>query len=591
MDADFGKPLVVDSLIIQSPYLKRVLSKVLKDYPGIVVEVSRLKLEAPFECFVHRWDEFLAVKDDASLDETTKEHVELLYNILKEDLGDVIRLREDYFKNKVVSYDHLWTLFPPGCTVLGSKNEKPVALKFEQGDYAKLASGEVYMLSCVGVDWDGTKMGWADIVLTIPKFNGTTPFAELPAHPLEYHPQAELVTQNLVERGRKFESLAGYHYKAYSGNAVYYFGPERKTRRDLVQSRIVVDGKNWQRCNPEGHIRLRRLHESIMPKLNRRDSCASMGSVASNDSYDSSLNLARRSTRVDDEPETTPLTEDQLLMATPMVRGYALKNKKWMEFFVEDIGEIQFDSGAFDSLVLAQDHKELILAFAQSQVKFKDSFDDIISGKGKGIIMLLSGGPGIGKTLTAESVAEEMRAPLYIMSAGDLGGHPHEIENTLTQVLSMVANWNAVLLLDECDVFLEARNSRDMHRNRIVSIFLRMLEYYEGILFLTTNRVEQMDAAFRSRIHISLEYPPLDAAARAGVWRTFLARAAGPAGGGDEAAHDVTEEEVAALSGLVLNGREIKNVLKTGNLLARSKDEKLGFDHLQTVLRVQGHSL
>jgi len=62
--------------------------------------------------------------------------------------------------------------------------------------------------------------------------------------------------------------------------------------------------------------------------------------------------------------------------------------------------------------VLPADQKELILAFAMSQVKFKDDFDDVISGKGKGIIMLLSGGPGIGKTLTAESVAETMKVPL-----------------------------------------------------------------------------------------------------------------------------------------------------------------------------------
>ena len=52
----------------------------------------------------------------------------------------------------------------------------------------------------------------------------------------------------------------------------------------------------------------------------------------------------------------------------------------------------------------------------------------------------------------------------------------------------MVARWEAVLLLDEADVFLEARSTHDLERNKLVSIFLRVLEYYEGILFLTTNR-------------------------------------------------------------------------------------------------------
>lgn len=42
-----------------------------------------------------------------------------------------------------------------------------------------------------------------------------------------------------------------------------------------------------------------------------------------------------------------------------------------------------------------------------------------------------------------------------------------------------------------------------------MTVFLRVLEYYNGILFLTTNRVGTMDEAFKSRIHVSLYYPPL----------------------------------------------------------------------------------
>lgn len=90
--------------------------------------------------------------------------------------------------------------------------------------------------------------------------------------------------------------------------------------------------------------------------------------------------------------------------------------------------------------------------------------------------MLLSGGPGIGKTLTAESVAEHMKVPLYMMSAGDLGVETYEVEDALSKILEMVAQWNAVLLLDECDVFLEARSAHDLERNKVVSIFLRTLE-------------------------------------------------------------------------------------------------------------------
>jgi SpoVK/Ycf46/Vps4 family AAA+-type ATPase len=94
--------------------------------------------------------------------------------------------------------------------------------------------------------------------------------------------------------------------------------------------------------------------------------------------------------------------------------------------------------------------------------------------------MLLSGKPGVGKTLTAEAVAEHMHCPLHSITSGDLGSAPHEVEQSLTSALDLVSRWNAVLLIDECDVFLEARAAHDIERNRLVSIFLRTLEYFEG---------------------------------------------------------------------------------------------------------------
>jgi hypothetical protein len=176
------------------------------------------------------------------------------------------------------------------------------------------------------------------------------------------------------------------------------------------------------------------------------------------------------------------LTDDERLLAAPTLRGYSLKEKRWLEFNLDSVKEIVWDSQAFDSLVLPQDQqdlKTLILAFANAQSKQVDSFDDVVQGKGRGIIMQLSGPPGVGKTLTAESVAEVMKVPLYVMSAGDLGTSASRVEEALKDILRMVPKWGAVLLLDEADVFMEARNSTDLWRNELVSIFLRMLEYYE----------------------------------------------------------------------------------------------------------------
>lgn len=251
-----------------------------------------------------------------------------------------------------------------------------------------------------------------------------------------------------------------------------------------------------------------------------------------------------------------------------------------MYFFVDFVGEIQFNSKAFDTLVLPTDTKEMLMGFVESQVVSQNTFDDVIQGKGKGIIMLLSGPPGVGKTLTAESVAESMNIPLYMMSAGDLGTEPHQVEYALQNILEMVAKWNAILLLDECDVFLEARTSHDLERNKLVSIFLRTLEYYEGILFLTTNRVSNMDAAFQSRIHVSMAYPNLTSSSRRQIWENFLATS--------KQKSEISEKDLDDLSEFELNGRQIKNVLKTAFLISVRKRMPLKKEFIETVLAIEG---
>ncbi len=251
-----------------------------------------------------------------------------------------------------------------------------------------------------------------------------------------------------------------------------------------------------------------------------------------------------------------------------------------MLFFVEYVTEIIWNDNAFSKLVLPEDTKDLLLSFVESQVENKNTFDDVIQGKGKGIIMLLSGPPGVGKTLTAESVAESMHIPLYMMSAGDLGIRPDEVEDALQKILEMVAKWDAILLLDECDVFLEERTAHDLERNKLVSIFLRTLEYYEGILFLTTNRVANMDAAFQSRIHVSMEYPDLTAESRRQIWANFLALS--------KQESEISETDLDYLASVNLNGRQIKNVLKTSFLLSMRKKNPLRREFIEIVLAIEG---
>lgn len=105
-----------------------------------------------------------------------------------------------------------------------------------------------------------------------------------------------------------------------------------------------------------------------------------------------------------------------------------------------------------------------------------------------------------------------------------------------------------MLLLDEADVFMRTR-SLDHASNTHITMFLRMLEYYRGIMFLTTNRVNDFDPAMQSRIHLAIKYSPLNMETRRSLWTCFLER---------DVQSTVNNKELNKLAEKRLNGRQVK---------------------------------
>jgi hypothetical protein len=177
-------------------------------------------------------------------------------------------------------------------------------------------------------------------------------------------------------------------------------------------------------------------------------------------------------------------------------------------------------------------------------------------------------------TLTAEAVSELLRRPLYSVSVGELGTDPVSLEKNMRQILDVAQIWNAVILIDEADIFLEKRATGDVVRNGMVSIFLRLLEYHQGVMFLTTNRVEEFDPAFYSRISVALRYETLSTQAREQIWRNLLSAAG---------VHDM---DVSQLATHDLNGRQIKNLIRLSQSLARQQGVPVSMVHVQNCLTV-----
>lgn len=269
----------------------------------------------------------------------------------------------------------------------------------------------------------------------------------------------------------------------------------------------------------------------------------------------------------------TPPDETFVYLAPLSIRGFNLKTKKWRDIFIDGFSEVQWNTDAFKSLVLNEKTKRLIQALISNQIEAEMS-TDIISGKGNGLIMLLHGGPGTGKTMTAESVAEIARKPLYPVTCGDIGTEPRDVEKYLESVLHLGKTWGCVVLLNEADVFLEQRSLEDLKRNALVSVFLRVLEYYDGILILTSNRVGTFDEAFKSRIQLAIHYTSLTLVQRTRVWDNFLKRLEKL---GEEGIDFVDlKDNVEDLARHKMNGREIRNAITTARQYSRWERKQNG---------------
>uniref|UniRef100_A0A7S0F7J8 AAA+ ATPase domain-containing protein n=1 Tax=Pseudo-nitzschia arenysensis TaxID=697910 RepID=A0A7S0F7J8_9STRA len=289
-------------------------------------------------------------------------------------------------------------------------------------------------------------------------------------------------------------------------------------------------------------------------------------------------------------------------------------------------GYISFQTQAFDQLVLEEDKKELIRAVARNaggggfddeeddesddEDDFEDAGIDVVANKGGASIFLLHGPPGCGKTLTAEAIAELLEKPLYIVTAGDLGISASEVEKNLGSVLELCQTWDALVLIDEADVFLEARNSTEIARNALVCVMLRLLEYYSGCLFLSSNRsAGSIDAAIASRITVMLGYPKLDATGRGKVWKNLIELV--PSIPIDPATGKASEKilskprkasryradfSASDYQGLAeefeLNGRQIKNSIVLARALARERKTPLNLSVLhRAVVAVAGEDV
>lgn len=265
-------------------------------------------------------------------------------------------------------------------------------------------------------------------------------------------------------------------------------------------------------------------------------------------------------------------SDDSAILRTPLhmyIKMFNLRNHDNFSVHTSTLTPYIYDTKLIEKLILPSEVKELVEILGRGAA---EGLGDIISGKAEGIIVGCVGGPGLGKTLSAEVYSEFLQRPLYSVQCAQLGTNANDLEKKLTEVLENAQRWKAVLLLDEADVYIRERG-KDIQQNAIVGVFLRVLEYYRGIIFLTTNLADSIDDAIESRFSakIVFDYPSKEAAKS--IWAIQVANHG----------WKVDEEMIEALveENPYLSGRSIRSLLKLSTLLARYRKIDLTLDILK----------
>lgn len=265
------------------------------------------------------------------------------------------------------------------------------------------------------------------------------------------------------------------------------------------------------------------------------------------------------------------LTEAELFCFDPYVVAFSFAAKKYGRVLIDHVEAIRFRENAFDMLVLPPEDKNLMLSLVRNIDPTQTA--DFIDGKGGGCAMLFHGKPGLGKTLSAEAIAEVLQRPLYAVGIGELGVSPETLEKRLTKILHTAQRWNAVLLLDEADIFLEERSERDITRNAMVGVFLRLLEYYNGVLILTTNRVQHIDEAFFARVSLAIKFEEFTVEQRAQVIRNLLSLNG----------LSVPDDAIQSYAAKNVNGRQLKNSIRIARLVAHDAQRSMSIDDVEMI--------
>ncbi|KAL8921843.1 MAG: hypothetical protein Q9172_003805 [Xanthocarpia lactea] len=586
---DVGKPC----LKINSPAIINALQKVVEYYPGQNFSGESISVPEPFAILIHHESELASFRETyapgtiqsqteyCEREKNTYEHLAVLQNFLKQRVGASIAAERERYKNGFATFDMLWMLLRPGTTVYCQNHYS--------GDYdafviESVASSDArdptspLVIEMWLLDFDGDRIGRRSLVTQQKSFNGEKRISGLEVFPCEHWKDKKTETtvkglrESLEERGKLFFELT-------SRRCMNFDGLTASWPRKYLKGLVMADSESYyMHVSPKSKPMLGLLSDGVPQAVHQCWCTICLRNKAGVD-----MRKTSKYSEYDDiiPEKTKELTPHQYLLCSDSVNAFFMKTRTWEVLDVACISAPSFDRDMIDSLVMADERRQMIKALAENYVQkrsggpapaYRPWTADFIEGKGEGKIFLLHGKPGVGKTYTAECIAQFTQRPLLSLTISDIGTDPALAEANLSSHFERAKLWDAIILIDEADIYMERRETTDLTRNSLVSSFLRAMENCQSILFLTTNRVGAFDDAFISRIHISLYYPDFSEDDRKKVWRNFFNKLIKDRGDIMRIPIDTRDyTNGAEVRAVRWNGREIRNGKDATSLSTRLK--------------------
>ncbi|KAI1465295.1 P-loop containing nucleoside triphosphate hydrolase protein [Daldinia caldariorum] len=594
------------SMVIHSVHLINALRAMLGYYPDTSLLGDTVTINAPYHILARHQVALARYRTnqpnihDEEYALTTAKHIDVLLNFLEETLGAQTREEEKRHDNKIptATFDNLWLILKPGDIIYAKYDDQwtPFMISSVVDGSSADDNRTPYIINCWNISYISGRFCRTMHSFDIDPFNGEEIIKNLAVIPYRFF-QGENSDVTPLEAMAKQVLLGKRTWELSKGpNHMFYNGPlvEKKSDFDRdypgatghLEGRVIVDGVGFSHYSfdhPErNNIRSRARspppnrtppRKDQLPYFAPRCTC----SACTKADLKETLSLFVAFQDLDPTRDSAPEVDLYYVLLSKIVSGFILRDRRWGHFNVKHLQYVEFDKEAFKYLVLDDEVKltvrSLIGRFANTHGQVSPWPNDFVKNKGQGRIFLLHGPPGVGKTCTAECVAELTCRPLLSLTSGDLNIDSYNVERSLEYFLKLGERYGAVVLIDEADVYLEARHMLDISRNKLVSVFLRALEYHRGILFLTTNRVQTFDSAFTSCIHVALHYKSLTDADREKIWLNSFERLERDSGG--KVYISVATREYAYEShdvkSLRWNGREIRNALQTAVALAETE--------------------